>query len=59
MPRKPRTAPPAGRPALRPGQTPRSPRPGQAPARLPGASRRAGLRRNVKPLPLPGKTRGR
>ena len=35
------------------------PKPGNAPAHLPGEPGKAGFTRTVKPIPLPGKSRGR
>ena len=59
MTRKSKPAAPAGRPALRPGTTRRAPKPTRAPAQFPARPGRGGFRRQVKPIPLPGKTRGR
>ena len=50
---------PAGKgakPKPKPGH---APKPGRAPAHLPGDPGKAGFTRQVKPVPLPGKSRGR
>ena len=59
MPRESKPAVPAGPPVVRPGQTKRRPKPSRAPAHRPGQPGRGGFERRVKPIPLPGKTRGR
>jgi hypothetical protein len=59
MTRKSKPAAPAGRPLLRPGQDRRTNRPSRSPFHKPGQPGRGGFERQVKPVPLPGKRRGR
>jgi len=59
MTRKSKPAKLAGKPGVRPGQTTRSPKPGKTPPRTAKPLTRGGFERHVKPVPLPGKSRGR
>jgi|GEM_PF-6786944 len=59
MTRKSKPAKPAGLSGPRAGQTPPAPKPSRTPAHLPGQPTKGGFVRSVKPVPLPGKSRGR
>jgi hypothetical protein len=59
MTRTSKPATPAGKPGPRPGKTPAAPKPDRTPAHLPGQPGKGGFDKAVKPVPLPGKSRGR
>lgn len=59
MPRTEKPAKPAGQPGNRPGKKTHAPKPSRTPAHLPGQPGQGGFDKTVKPIPLPGKHRGR
>ena len=59
MTRKSKPAKSAGVTGMRAGQAPSAPKPSRTPAHLPGQPGKGGFTRKVKPVPLPGKSRGR
>lgn len=59
MTRNSKPAAPADKPGVRPGKKTHAPKPARTPEHLPGQPGKGGFDKDVKPIPLPGKHRGR